>query len=277
MTMASPDLLSWSAIVAALSVVLLHGPDWVVFACLGFALAITRLGGGSGRETRAQRSAAKPSTRPAPVAAPAAGGAAKPSSRPVAAPVTAPAPALVNGCTLCSSVGCAGCVFSPFEAAVWFVAHGAAASAGRFRPSQAQQLQLYGLYKAATAGRCDREKPGVFSVEAGKKWQAWKTHEAEPEPRQAYAARLTSILPDWHALARNGACPHPVVYQHELQPELEQEAEAEEGGGGEFETLRPRAASFAVCAEADALADAEGVQDEQSVRRSTDAAAVFLK
>ena len=37
---------------------------------------------------------------------------------------------------------------------------------GGFEASQDQQLQLYGLFKQATIGRCNAPKPGFFSFGA---------------------------------------------------------------------------------------------------------------
>jgi len=42
-------------------------------------------------------------------------------------------------------------------------------------PTDDEKLKLYGLYKQATVGDCNIERPGTFSMDfAGKaKWDAW--------------------------------------------------------------------------------------------------------
>ncbi|AET40539.1 long-chain fatty acid transporter ACB1 Ecym_6148 [Eremothecium cymbalariae DBVPG len=39
--------------------------------------------------------------------------------------------------------------------------------------SQDEMLQLYGLYKQATVGDNNKEKPGIFNMKDRYKWDAW--------------------------------------------------------------------------------------------------------
>lgn len=64
---------------------------------------------------------------------------------------------------------------------------------------EADLLQLYALYKQTTVGACNTARPGVFSVAARRKWDAWRGVRAL-EPRiaaRSYVEKLTSLVPDW--------------------------------------------------------------------------------
>ncbi len=41
------------------------------------------------------------------------------------------------------------------------------------RPSDGELLQLYGLFKQATAGDVTGDKPGLFDLKGRKKYEAW--------------------------------------------------------------------------------------------------------
>ncbi|XP_058121919.1 acyl-CoA-binding protein homolog [Anopheles ziemanni] len=41
------------------------------------------------------------------------------------------------------------------------------------RPSDSELLELYALFKQATVGDNDTEKPGMFDLKGKAKWQAW--------------------------------------------------------------------------------------------------------
>ncbi len=41
------------------------------------------------------------------------------------------------------------------------------------RPSDGDLLQLYGLFKQATAGDVTGDKPGIFDLKGRKKFEAW--------------------------------------------------------------------------------------------------------
>lgn len=64
---------------------------------------------------------------------------------------------------------------------------------------QNKLLEFYGLYKQATVGKCNIEKPGIFNVQARAKWTVWNnlgsmTREAA---MLAYVDNLTEIESDW--------------------------------------------------------------------------------
>ncbi|VFQ97226.1 unnamed protein product [Cuscuta campestris] len=41
------------------------------------------------------------------------------------------------------------------------------------------QLILYGLYKQATVGKVNTDRPGIFSMKERAKWDAWKAVEGK--------------------------------------------------------------------------------------------------
>jgi diazepam-binding inhibitor (GABA receptor modulating acyl-CoA-binding protein) len=52
------------------------------------------------------------------------------------------------------------------------------------RPANDELLNLYGLYKQATAGDCKEAEPWMWEVEKKAKWSAWKAN-AGKQPDQA--------------------------------------------------------------------------------------------
>ncbi|CAI4474784.1 CQS_1a_G0019400.mRNA.1.CDS.1 [Saccharomyces cerevisiae] len=42
------------------------------------------------------------------------------------------------------------------------------------KPSTDELLELYALYKQATVGDNDKEKPGIFNMKDRYKWEAWE-------------------------------------------------------------------------------------------------------
>lgn len=61
-------------------------------------------------------------------------------------------------------------------------------------------LEFYGLYKQATVGPCNTAKPGIFSMNARAKWNAWNdlgTMNKEVA-MQRYISKLDKIEPDWN-------------------------------------------------------------------------------
>lgn len=61
-------------------------------------------------------------------------------------------------------------------------------------------LRFYGLYKQATAGRCNISKPGIFNMQGRAKWTAWNDRgEMSKEAAMiAYVNALNEIEPDWN-------------------------------------------------------------------------------
>lgn len=41
------------------------------------------------------------------------------------------------------------------------------------RPTNEELLELYGLYKQATVGDCDTDRPGLFDPKGRAKWDQW--------------------------------------------------------------------------------------------------------
>lgn len=64
---------------------------------------------------------------------------------------------------------------------------------------QTSLLQLYGLYKQATVGKCNTAKPGMFALQAKAKWNAWNDlHDMTTEvAMQKYVDQMCEINPDW--------------------------------------------------------------------------------
>lgn len=89
-----------------------------------------------------------------------------------------------------------------FDAATQYV--GAASAGGSL--SDSQLLRFYGLYKQATAGRCEAPKPGLFDRRGRAKWQAWQdcaTLSAE-QAQQQYVDLLTAAVPGWGGAPGSG-------------------------------------------------------------------------
>lgn len=65
---------------------------------------------------------------------------------------------------------------------------------------QSTLLVFYGLYKQATVGRCNTTKPGIFSVQARAKWNAWNDLKdmTSESAMTAYVGKLTAIKPEWN-------------------------------------------------------------------------------
>lgn len=70
-----------------------------------------------------------------------------------------------------------------------------APSEGEFKPSQALQLKMYGLYRQATDGDVSGKKPSMINPVARYKWQAWKDNEgmSREDAMTAYVAEVDKI------------------------------------------------------------------------------------
>lgn len=64
------------------------------------------------------------------------------------------------------------------------------------KPSDSELLELYGLFKQATVGDNDTQKPGVFDFKGKYKWEAWEGHKGKTtEAAEAeYIALVDSLL-----------------------------------------------------------------------------------
>eukprot|EP00899_Mesostigma_viride_P027237 jgi/Mesvir1/7699/Mv11660-RA.1 len=85
-----------------------------------------------------------------------------------------------------------------FEAAVTFVS--SVAMGGALTLSPKDKLQLYGLYKVATCGKCNIPKPSMFNPSALAKWEAWNKLGDLPrsEAMADYVSLLTLNCPGWN-------------------------------------------------------------------------------
>ncbi|GAB3535131.1 acyl-CoA-binding protein [Pontibacter brevis] len=63
------------------------------------------------------------------------------------------------------------------------------------RPSNNVLLQLYGLYKQATDGDVNTERPGGFDFKNIAKWDAWKQQEgkSQEEAREEYVQLVNKL------------------------------------------------------------------------------------
>jgi acyl-CoA-binding protein len=63
------------------------------------------------------------------------------------------------------------------------------------RPSNATLLELYGLYKQATEGDVQTDKPGFSDLVGRAKWDAWHRVKGTPaqEAMQQYIDLITSL------------------------------------------------------------------------------------
>lgn len=61
-------------------------------------------------------------------------------------------------------------------------------------------LVFYGLYKQATVGRCNTSKPGIFSMQARAKWNAWNDLKdmSTETAMLSYVNKLSEIKPNWN-------------------------------------------------------------------------------
>ena len=54
------------------------------------------------------------------------------------------------------------------------------------------KLEFYGLFKQATVGDCNTDRPGMFDPKGRAKWDAWKAKEgmAKNDAEAAYVAKV---------------------------------------------------------------------------------------
>lgn len=64
-----------------------------------------------------------------------------------------------------------------------------------------QLLEFYGLFKVCTVGPCNTSKPGIFSMQARAKWNAWNDLGLMNKEfaMRTYVTKLDDIEPDWDA------------------------------------------------------------------------------
>lgn len=64
------------------------------------------------------------------------------------------------------------------------------------RPSDEDLLMLYALYKQATLGDNKTNEPGIFSIEARRKWSSWKNVEGmeKEQAMQHYILKVKDLI-----------------------------------------------------------------------------------
>lgn len=93
-------------------------------------------------------------------------------------------------------------------------------------------LRLYALYKQASEGQCSTSRPGVFSLTARRKWDAWQAlgDMLQADAARGYVELLSQLEPGWReetrgSRGRGGA--GGAVFSRLAAPEDDRE---EEGG-----------------------------------------------
>lgn len=64
------------------------------------------------------------------------------------------------------------------------------------KPTDEEMLQLYGLYKQATTGDINTDKPSFWNLVGKAKWEAWKTYEgiSQDTAEKSYVALVELLL-----------------------------------------------------------------------------------
>ncbi|EDV26757.1 expressed hypothetical protein [Trichoplax adhaerens] len=63
------------------------------------------------------------------------------------------------------------------------------------KPSNEDLLEIYGLYKQATVGDCNTDRPGFFDQKNRAKWDSWNSKKgmSTEEAKQAYIKKANSL------------------------------------------------------------------------------------
>ncbi|XP_035231072.1 acyl-CoA-binding protein homolog isoform X2 [Stegodyphus dumicola] len=65
------------------------------------------------------------------------------------------------------------------------------------KPTDVEMLELYGLYKQATVGDCDTDRPsGLFDFKGKAKWDSWNGKKGmnQDEAREAYINKANNLI-----------------------------------------------------------------------------------
>ena len=64
------------------------------------------------------------------------------------------------------------------------------------RPTNEELLELYGLYKQATMGDCNTERPGMFDPKGRAKWDSWNGRKgmSKADAEKKYVELANSLL-----------------------------------------------------------------------------------
>ena len=76
-----------------------------------------------------------------------------------------------------------------------FTAAAEAATGLSKKPSDADLLVLYGLFKQAKVGDCNTSKPGMLDLKGKAKWNAWNglKGKAADEAKEEYIAKVEQL------------------------------------------------------------------------------------
>ncbi|XP_055909486.1 acyl-CoA-binding domain-containing protein 6 [Eupeodes corollae] len=90
--------------------------------------------------------------------------------------------------------------------------------------SAADLLELYGLYKQSTCGKCNTTKPGIFQAQARSKWNAWNAlgEMDQKQARRLYTEKITQLDPEWRAVDKSAGKTGWVVHSVHAVEEEEQ-------------------------------------------------------
>ncbi|XP_017047792.1 acyl-CoA-binding protein homolog [Drosophila ficusphila] len=63
-------------------------------------------------------------------------------------------------------------------------------------PSDNDLLELYSLYKQATVGDCNTDKPGFLDFKGKAKWEAWNNRKglSNADAQSAYIAKVKGLI-----------------------------------------------------------------------------------
>ena len=66
-------------------------------------------------------------------------------------------------------------------------------------PPDSVFLEFYGLYKQATVGDCNIEKPGALDLKGKAKWEAWNSNKgmSQQAAKAAYVATYEKYAPKY--------------------------------------------------------------------------------
>lgn len=64
------------------------------------------------------------------------------------------------------------------------------------QPADEDLLELYGLYKQATVGDCNTERPGIFDFKGKAKWDAWNGKKGleQETAKEQYIAKVEELI-----------------------------------------------------------------------------------
>ncbi|XP_013104670.2 acyl-CoA-binding domain-containing protein 6 [Stomoxys calcitrans] len=67
-------------------------------------------------------------------------------------------------------------------------------------------LQLYGLFKQATVGKCNTSKPSMFAMQARAKWSAWEElgSMSSEKAKELYVEKVKQLDPHWYEQIQKG-------------------------------------------------------------------------